>query len=126
MLPDFFDKLPIFVQIAVLLGGLVGGVVMYVRGGRDPKPGIESEKEKLKDAIAAALLRDTASKLREDVGKVLEANREAFFKALADQDRAHDHIIGELEDRVRTMEIEFAGMRADIRTLSNQGPKRRG
>lgn len=48
------------------------------------------------------------------VSKVLEANREAFFKAMNDTERAIKIEIGELENRVRTLEIEHAGFREQL------------
>lgn len=102
--------------IAYLVIGVAGAVAWVMAARKQSSPDddgarLAAERQDLRDQIAAALLRDSANQLREDVAKVLEANREAFFKSLHDQDRRQSQELGELEDRVRTLEIEHAGMK---------------
>lgn len=93
------------IQFGVLLMMLGGGILAWRRGEKDqPKHNHqqqEDERQRMRDAIAASLLKDTANQIMDDVQKILAANREAFFKVMAEQEK-------ELSDRLRLVEIEHA------------------
>lgn len=91
-------------QLAAAILVLMGVGIAVWRGLRDKDKSEENDPDRLQYQLDQA-------QLQANVARVLEANREAFFKAMSDQERAINHDIGDLEDRLRTLEIEHAGFR---------------
>lgn len=114
---------PFVIQVAGFFAIVIGGAIMYVRGKNTKSEAeatneqIEKERDELREKIAASLLRDTAQTLREDIAKVLTANRESFFKTLGDHDDRNQQRFHSLSDRLRNLEIENAGVKRDLAHL---------
>jgi hypothetical protein len=114
---------PYLVQISFAIGGVIAGAWMIIRGRTTKSDSsIIAERETLRQQLQDAIVRDAAQKLRDDVAKVLEANREAFFKALHDQDQRIQQSHHAISDRLRNMEIENAGLKRDLAHLMSRRP----
>lgn len=117
---DLFEGIlpPFAIQVAAFFAIAIGGAFMWVRGkNTKSESDFSKEREELREQIAAAVLRDAAQKIRDDVGVVLEANRSAFFKALNEQDDRNRERIHNLGDRLREIEIDQAGVKRDVAHL---------
>lgn len=95
------SKFPPLLQAAAFIGVMVAGAVAWILAKRKPAT---VDTERLQQQLDQA-------QLKADLARVLDANREAFFKSMSDLEKRTALIVGELEDRVRTLEIEHASFR---------------
>lgn len=99
------DKLPPVLQWVAIIGGFVASVIAWFLGARSKDK--TDDDGPTRDRLQAAIDDD---KLRRDFETILEANRNAFYKLLKDQDTQHMNDIRNVEERLRDVELEQARM----------------
>lgn len=104
MEPDIISKLPPALQVAAFIGAVLAGAVAWLLARRQPAPVPRYDQERLQQQL-------DNERLRAGIEQIMQANRESFFVAMREQRKELSQDIGELEDRLRDIEIELAEVR---------------